>query len=96
MGGGQIDKLCRDWLRENYGEAIASEYTTYSLVIPIWNTLELNDALETLRWVLCLAFGSEESFGTTDYHEAREKLSLPDDRIPIPDVFVKAFAVSCG
>ena len=95
MSGGQIDKLCRDWLSENYREKLASEYKSYSLVIPMWNTLELNHALETLRWVLCLAFGSEESFGTTDYHEARRKLSLPDDRIPIPDVFVKAFAVSC-
>ena len=95
MSGGQIDKLCRDWLRENYREKLASEYTSYSLVIPMWNTLELNDALETLRQLLCLAFGSEESFGTTDYHETRRKLSLPDDRIPIPDVFVKAFAVSC-
>jgi hypothetical protein len=82
-------------LSENYGDEFASEYTSYSLVIPMRNTLELNDALETLRWVLCLAFGPEESFGTTDYHEARRKLSLPDDRIPIPDVFVKAFTVSC-
>jgi len=95
MRGGEVDKLCRDWLSENYGEELASEYTSYSLVIPMWNTLELNDALETLRRVLCLALSSEESFGTADYHEARRKLSLPDDSIPIPDVFVKAFAVNC-
>ena len=95
MRGGEVDKLCRDWLSQNYREELASEYKSYSPVIPMWNTLELNDALETLRQVLCLAFGSEESFGTTDYHEARRKLSLPNDRIPIPDVFVKAFAVSC-
>ena len=95
MSGGQIDKLCWDWLSGNYEEEVASEYTSYSLVIPMWNTLELNDALETLRYVLCLAFGPTGSFGTTDYHEARRKLGLPDDRIPIPDVFVKAFAVSC-
>jgi len=95
MRGGEVDKLCRDWLGENYGEEIASEYTSYSLVIPAWNTFRLSDALEALRQVLCLAFGSEESFGTTDYYEARRKLSLPDDRIPIPDVFVKAFAVNC-
>ena len=95
MSGGQIDKLCRGWLSGNYREELASEYKSYSLVIPMWNTLELNDALEILRQVLCLTFGSEEPFGTTDYHEARRKLSLPDDRIPVPDVFVKAFAVSC-
>ncbi len=56
-------------------------------------SLALNDALETLRQVLCKAFGPEESFGTIDYHEARRKLRLTDDVIPIPDVFVKAFAV---
>jgi hypothetical protein len=92
MSGGQIDRLCREWLRENYGEEIASEYTAYSLVIPMWNPAELNDALEDLRLTLCLAFGPEQSFGSTDYYEAREKLGLSGGRTPIPDVFVRAFA----
>ena len=92
MSGDKIDGLCQDWLRETYGEAIASEYITYSLVIPMWNSVDLNDALEDLKLILCLAFGPEQSFGTTDYYEAREKLGLPDDRTPIPDVFVSAFA----
>ena len=92
MSGSQIDALCQDWLRENYGEAIASEYTAYSLVIPMWNSPDLNDALEDLKLELCLSFGPEQSFGATDYYEAREKLGLPDDRTPVPDVFVRAFA----
>ena len=92
MSGGQIDKLCWEWLRENYGEEIASEYTTYSPVIPIWNPAELNDALEDLRLKLCLTFGPEQSFGRTDYYEAREKLGLSVGRTPIPDVFVRALA----
>ena len=92
MSSGHIDKLCREWLRESYGEAIASEYATYSLVIPIWNSTDLNDALEDLRLILCLAFGPEQSFGATDYYEAREKLGLPDGRTPIPDMFAMAFA----
>jgi hypothetical protein len=92
MSGIQIDVLCQDWLRENYGEATASEYTRYSLVIPMWNSLELNDALEDLKLELCLSFGPEQSFGTTDYHEARQKLGLPENRTPVPDVFVRAFA----
>lgn len=95
MRGGEVDKLYRDWLSQNYGEELDSEYTSYSLVIPAWNTLELNGALETLRQVLCLTFGPEESFETTDYHEARRKFGLPDGRTPILDVFVKAFAVNC-
>lgn len=92
MSGNQIDGLYRDWLRENYGEAIVSEYTTYSLVTPMWNSPDLNDALEDLKLELCLSFGPEQSFGTTGYYEAREKLGLPDDRTPVPDVFVRAFA----
>jgi hypothetical protein len=92
MSGGQIDKLCQDWLRENYGEAIASEYTMYSLVIPMWNPADLNEALEDLRLELCFSFGPQQSFGSTDYYEAREKLGLSGGRTPIPDVFVKAFA----
>jgi hypothetical protein len=62
MSGGQIDSLCRDWLDENYGEEIASQYTTYSLVIPQWNSADLNDALDHLRLMLCRAFGPEQSF----------------------------------
>jgi len=92
MSGGQIDKLCRQWLHENYGEEIAYEYTTYSLVIPMWNPADLNDALEDLRLELCLTFGPEQSFGSTDYYEARERLGLSGGRTPIPDVFVRAFA----
>jgi hypothetical protein len=92
VSGSQIDGLCHDWLRENYGEAIASEYTTYSLVIPMWNSADLNDALEDLKLELYLSFGPERSFGATDYYEAREKLGLPDDRTPVPDVFIRAFA----
>ena len=92
MSGSQIDRLCQDWLLENYGEAIASEYTTYSLVITMWNSTDLNDALEDLKLELCLSFGPEQSFGATNYYEAREKLGLPDDRTPVPDVFVTAFA----
>jgi len=88
VSGGQIDRLCQDWLRENYGEAIASQYTTYSLVIPMWNSPDLNDALEDLRLKLCLTFGPEQSFGSTNYYEAREKLGLSGGRTPIPDVFV--------
>jgi hypothetical protein len=94
MSGNQIDRLCQDWLRGSYGETIASEYTTYSLVIPIWNSPDLNDALEDLKLELCLFFGPEQSFGATDYYEAREKLGLPDDRTPVPDVFITAFVRS--
>jgi len=92
MSGMQIDRLCGDWLRENCGEAIASEYTRYSLVVPAWNSPDLNNALEDLKLVLCLSFGPERSFGITDYYEAREKLGLPDGRAPVPDVFIRAFA----
>jgi len=91
MSGSQIDRLCQDWLCEHYGEEIASKYTTYSLVIPMWDSADLNDALKDLRLMLRLAFGSEQSFGITDYYAAREKLGLPDDRATIPDVFVRAF-----
>ena len=92
MSGSQIDRLCQEWLRENYGEAIASEYTTYSLVTPMWNSPDLNNALEDLKLELCLSFDHEQSFGATDYYEAKEKLGLPDDRAPVPDVFIRAFA----
>ena len=83
--GSQLDRLCQGWLRENCGEAIASEYT-------MWNSADLDDALEDLRLELCLSFGPEQSFGTTDYYQAREKRGLPDGGTPVPDVFVRAFA----
>jgi len=89
---GEIDKLCTDWLNDNYGEGTACKYVPYTLVIPMWNPPDLNDALETLRQVLSIAFGAEESFGTTDYHEARRKLRLRDEKVEIPEVFIKAFA----
>ena len=92
MSGSQIDRLCQDWLRQNYSEAIASEYTTYSIVIPMWNSPDLNDALEGLKLELYLSFSPEQSFRTVDYYEAREKLGLPDGSTPVPDVFVRAFA----
>ena len=91
MNGLQIDRLCQDWLRENYGGAIMSEYSSYSLMVPVWNSPELNDALGNFKLELCLSFGPEQSFGATDYKEARIKLGLPDDRTSIPDVFVTAF-----
>ena len=92
MKSGQIDQLCTGWLRENYGRELASEYKFHSLVIPTFHSYELNEALDTLGQVLCIAFGPGESFGTTDYHEAREKLGLPDDQIRVPSVFLRAFS----
>ena len=50
------------------------------------------EVMESLRQVLCIAFDADESFGTTNYHEARAKLGLPDDGVPIPEVFIEAFA----
>lgn len=91
MTSSQIDHLCLDWLQENYGEVIASEYSPYSLLIPAFNSIDLNGALEELRQTLYLIFGSEQSFGSTDYYEARQRLGLPGNRTPVPDVFVRAF-----
>jgi hypothetical protein len=91
MTSGQIDRLCWDWLHENYGEEVALEYISYSLLIPAFNSTDLNSALEELRQTLYLIFGPEQSFGSTDYYEARERLGLPDDRTPVPDVFMRAF-----
>ncbi len=85
--GSQLDRLCQGWLRENCGEAIASEYT-------MWNSADLDDALEDLRLELCLSFGHEQSVETIDYYEAREKLGLSDDRTPMPDVVMRAFAAN--
>jgi hypothetical protein len=92
--GGQIDRFCQDWLREDYGGEIASEYTTYSLVIPMWNPAELNEMLEDLRLALCLAFGPEQSFVSTDHYEAREKLELSGGRTPVSGIFMRAFAAN--
>lgn len=64
--------------------------------MPMWNAPDLNDGFETLRQVLCIAFGPDESFGSTDYHEARRKLGLLDDRVTVPEVFIKAFAGRTG
>ena len=91
MNGDQIDKLCQDWLRENYGQEIASEYSEYSLMVPGLNSTELNGALNDLLYRLSLAFGRGESFGSTNYIEARKKLGLPDDRSAVPYVFIDAF-----
>jgi hypothetical protein len=57
----------------------------------MWNAPELNEALDSLKQVLSIAFGPDESFGTTDYNEARRKLRLPED-VPIPEAFIKAFS----
>ena len=92
MKSKQIDQLCRDWLVGNYGDEIASEYMVYSLVIPSFNSKQLNDALEELRLTLCDIYGQEQSFGSTDYQDARDRLELAGKRTPVPDVFVKAFA----
>jgi len=82
VSGGQIDKLCRDSLCENYGEEIASEYTTYSLMIPAWTGF--NNALGDLRLRLCLAFGPQQSAGISDYYEVRGELGLLG--LPAPNV----------
>jgi hypothetical protein len=58
----------------------------------MWNSADLNDALEDLKFELYLHFGPEQSFGATDYYKAREKLELPGDRTPVPDVLFSAFA----
>ena len=96
MTAEQIDKVCIDWLKENYGEELAGKYRPYSLVVPMWNLPELNEALETLMQTLRIAFGPVESFGTVDHYEVRRKLKLSDDRTPIPEVFLKAFAEAKG
>jgi len=94
MTGSQIDTLCQDWLRAEYGEAIASDYTSLALVVPAFNPPALSNALEQLKLKLSVVFGPEESFGSVDYHAARERLGLDGDRTPVPDVYVTAFAGS--
>jgi hypothetical protein len=91
MTDGSIDRLCRDWLCQNYGEEIASEYKSYSLLITSFNSADLNDALDELIQTLYLIYGPEQSFGSTDYYESRERLGLPSDKTSVPDVFVRAF-----
>jgi len=66
-----IDWLCWDWLHDNYGEEVASEYTSHSLLIPAFNSTDLNSASEELRQTLYLIFGPKQSFGSTDYYEAK-------------------------
>jgi len=92
MRSNQIDKLCTDWLRANYGGELASEYNNYSLIITMFNSQELNEALDGLRQVLCIAFGPDGSFGITDYHEATKKLGLREEQGMIPEVLIKAFS----
>ena len=92
MKSRQIDKLCIDWLKENYGEELASKYKCHSLLIDVFNSLELNEALESLTQVLRIAFGPDRSFGTTDYHEARRRIGLHEDVDMIPEAFIKAFS----
>jgi len=92
MSSKQIDLLCQEWLRANYSEEFASEYSTYSLVIPAWNSPELNDALEALQTEMTISFGFGQSFGATDYEEARERMGLAKAKTPVPDIFVSSFA----
>jgi hypothetical protein len=92
MTGNEADRLCIDWLRDNCGREIASKYTPYSMVMPMLNAPDLNQGLTAFRQVLCQTFGPDESFGSTDYHEARAKLGLAEDRVQIPEVFIEAFA----
>jgi hypothetical protein len=39
VAGAEIDRLCTGWLGDNHGEEMASEYSAYSLVIPMWPPL---------------------------------------------------------
>jgi hypothetical protein len=91
MTDDKIDRLCLDWLRQNHGEEVASEYKSYSLLIPAFNSADLNGALEELIQTLYLLCGTGQSFGSTDYYEARERLGLPGDKTPVPEVFIRAF-----
>ncbi len=92
MTANEADRICIDWLRDNCGHEVASKYTFYSMVMPMLNAPDLNQGLETLRQELCRTFGPDESFGGTDYHEARAKLGLAEDRVRIPEAFIQAFA----
>ncbi|MDD5038148.1 MAG: hypothetical protein PHN78_02380 [Dehalococcoidales bacterium] len=84
MTGSQIDRLYRSWLRENYGEAVALGYTAYPLVIPMWNSPELNDVIKDLQLEPDLSPLSRATLLSCDYYEARVKLGLPHDRTPVP------------
>ena len=89
MSGAEIDKLCRDWLAKNYGEELASEYSYDSLVNTLFNNQELSEALKHLSQVLEIAFPGD-TFGTVDYHNAREKLGLCEEEVNIADIFISA------
>jgi hypothetical protein len=91
MTGIQIDTLCRDWLEQNYGGATASRYRRYSLVMPTYNDDQLNEAIDDLMSVLCILFGAEETFKSTDYCAARVRFGLSTDESTIPDMFLKVF-----
>ena len=92
MTGKQVDNLCRAWIEQNNGFELARRYTGYSLVMPGWNDDELTEALENLRQVLCIAFGPDESFETTDYYEARAKLKLPERQSQIPQAYFEVIS----
>ncbi|MFO7997083.1 MAG: hypothetical protein R6U93_08140 [Dehalococcoidia bacterium] len=91
MKGEEIDELCIDWLKENYGEELAREYQPHPLPISMWNSLALNKALEALMHDLCMVLGRDERFGAVEYFEPRGELKLSHDRPPIPQVFLQAF-----
>jgi len=92
MSSEQIDELCTDWLEGNCATGIAVQYKNHSLVIPIWNSPELNNCLETLRQALSIAFNPDKSLGSIEHSEARRKLGLPMNRLAIPEIFIKAFS----
>jgi hypothetical protein len=87
----EIDQLFKDWLAENRPPEIADQYETNSLLTPATNPPELNDAIDDMLGRLSRHFGAGESFMSTDYHEARAALGLPDDRTPLPEVFDSLF-----
>jgi len=87
----QVDKICIDWLKENNGEELATKYRSYPLVIPMWNTSGLNEALETLMQVLHIAFGPDESFGAVAYYEVRKKAQVVGRQDSNSGGFLKGF-----
>ncbi len=91
MTSKEIDKLCTDWLRQNCGDDTASRYRVYSMVVPLLSPPDVAEGLEGLKDELCQCFGPEESFGTTDYREARRRLGLTEDEARVPEVFIRAF-----
>lgn len=91
MTGNEIDQLFRDWLAQHRPPEIADQYETNSLLTPATNPAELNDAIDDMLERLSRHFGAGESFMSTDYHEARAALALPDDRTPVPEAFAAVF-----